>query len=147
MELGGNREELGDERRTGLDNLLEVVEHQQQRAMLDEVPHALLKVAVVLLADPERNGGGCSHGWAIPGVLEGHEVRPVGEVGQEVVRGRERKPGLAGSARSRECYEPSFADEVDDSSELGGSADQRCRRQGQIVGPGIERSNLWEIVG
>jgi hypothetical protein len=103
VKLRGDGEELGDNGRTSLDHLLEVVEDQQQLAMLDELPDALLEVAVVLLADPERRGGGRSHRWAIPSVLEGDEVRPVGEVGQEVVRRRECQPGLAGAARRPIC--------------------------------------------
>ncbi len=137
-------EEIRDERRRGND-LLEVVEHEEQGSSGREFADAMFHVAFHLLSNAQGGGYGGGDHRPIPGILERDEEGAIGEIGQHALCRRQCQSCLAGAAGTRERDQSMLADEPGDLRQLPLPPDERGRRERQIVGPGVQRSDRREL--
>ena len=97
---GRGREQAADVGRR-VEHLLEVVEHEQQRAVRERAGQPVEHAAVGAVGEPERAG---ERREDVPGVAdrgERDEPRAVGELRRQPARELEREPRLADAARAR----------------------------------------------
>jgi hypothetical protein len=127
-EARGRGEKPGDERR-GLEDVLEVVEHEEHVASGERCRHQLVGALRATLAQPERLGHrrrdevGGRHG------READHVRTV-DVPPGAASGQlQREPRLPGAAGAGEREQPRLAEQRGGEGELPLAADQRGERR------------------
>jgi hypothetical protein len=101
----GTSDQEPDEQRGGLDDLLEVVQHQQHMVVPQGLDQALCEWATARLADTERLGDGRRHEVRLGERRQVHEADAVGELRRQLGGHRQRQPGLAHSARTGQRHQ------------------------------------------
>ena len=128
------RQQRGHQRR-GTHNLLEVIEHQQQRFIAQRVLKQLGVRRAALHIQPQRLGNRRAN---LPGQGQGrqrHKAHAVAEIGRQLARDRQAEPGFARAARPRQRQQAHavVAQARPRRSKLGLAPDQRVGRDGQRV--------------
>src|SRR5205823_9122548 len=131
-ELGRRLEELVD-RGCRVDHLLEVVEHQQYRLVTKLILERIQDRTIDALADVEGAGDLRRDQRRIRDGGKLHEEDAVGVVGEAFGRHLERKPRLAGTARTGQRHQPSFVDEGAHLTDLAISAHEARQLYRQVV--------------
>jgi hypothetical protein len=126
-------QELADQLRHRLDQVLAIVEHQQEPALAQHLDHAGDQGPVRLLLDAELSGNGVPDGLRI---ADGGELAQPGAVVVAAAgarRGLQHEPRLADTAHARDVHEPRLAQQARDLGQLPGAAEQRRGRRRQVA--------------
>ena len=127
--------------------LLEVVEHEQDVLSCEVFVNGVLQLPVAGLVQAERLGDGRQQQRGLRDGLQGDEPHAVPEQLDGLRGSVESKSGLARAAGARECYEPHvvvFEQRVE-RLELGAPPDQRRRLRRKVCGTVLERAQLREL--
>ena len=128
-------EEFGDRRRA-LDDLLEVVEHEQHRSCAQTAHDRLALPAALRVADLQRSGDRWDQRVGLAYAGERDEPDPALECRQQALRRREREARLARAAEAEDRHEPLTAGQhVPQRLQLGLATDQPPRVGRQIGRP------------
>jgi hypothetical protein len=125
----GGQQLAHDRRRLG--EVLEVVGHEQQPAVLQVRLQRLDHGLPPVLLDPERSGDGVGHQRRVLLGRERDEVDAVLEVRRQLGCCLEREARLARPTRAGERHEPDAAHQRGQLLDLGATTDQRRRRRRQ----------------
>ena len=133
-----------------LDEMLEVVEHEQHRALAEVVEQLVLRREVAVHAvegELDRLGEGGREEVRRRDGRERYEVDAVRVAVDAASGGLEREPGLAGSARSDEREQAALGvlQQPVDRFEFRRPADERRSRQGEVLHARLERLQQREL--
>jgi hypothetical protein len=125
-------EQLGDERR-GLQQMLEVIEHEERALRAYSGGDPLRQGPVAGLADVELLGDGIGDVRGVTDLGQPHEPDAIGETLPDVLGDLQRQPGFAHASRAGEGDEADrgLAEEAADGGELTGSPDQGRQGYGE----------------
>ena len=135
-EARGPGEQIGHEGYRAED-LLEVIQDQEHLTLTQVLLDASHEIPVRSLPDTEGFRDRRAHRLRVVRVLEGYEDGAVGEPAGQPICGREGDPRLADTTRSREGQERPASHEVGDIGDLDLATDERCRRHGDGIVPGV----------
>ena len=138
------------QKRGALDEMLEVVEHEQHRALAEVVEQLVLRREVAVHAvegELDRLGEGGREEVRRRDGRERYEVDAVRVAVDAASGGLEREPGLARSARSDEREQAAFGvlQQPVDRFEFRRPADERRSRQGEVLHARLERLQQREL--
>ena len=141
LEPRRGRQQLGRER-CRLEQVLEVVEHEEQLAIGEEGLECILARLPAALLQRERLGDRVRHDLRLGHGRQRREPRPVGELAGHGACHLEREARLARAARAGEGQQAHAGaeDQRPDLLELPAAADERGQRRGQLgpaVGAGV----------
>ena len=134
------------EQRRCLDEVLEVVEHQEHRPVADELLEGLGERGRRRLADPERLRDRGNDELRVADGFERHDEDAVGVVLDDLRRRLQRESRLAGARRAGQRQQPHVlaAEQVRDRRELALAADQQRRLHREVRRPALERAQRRE---
>jgi hypothetical protein len=138
---GGRPQQLGDDG-AGVEDLLEVVEHEEQLAVTQRVHERRQDLPVGFGPEPERHGDGRRHQARIADGREVHEEHAVGW--DEATRGLDGQPGLPAASRAGQGEQPRGAQESPDPLQLPVSAHE-ARKGNRQVGRDLQGPRCREL--
>ncbi len=121
-------EERADERGGAVDEMFEIVEHEQEMAIAQGSEHQIRCRAIARILKAEGTGDCCLNETRIAHRREPHEPGAVRELALEQVCHRQREAGFADASRSGERQEPGLAgvEQRANASQVAIAPDQWC---------------------
>jgi hypothetical protein len=146
LQPGTGDQQAGDERR-GRDQVLEVVQQEQQLAVLELLSQALLQRLPAGLPDPECPGDGRPDQERVTDWGQRDEERAVAELVHQRVGGLEGEAGLARTPRAGERQQPRrlLPEQPSDLDQLPLPPDQHGQLGRQVGRPMIQTAHRREV--
>ena len=131
--------------RCRVEDLLEVVEHEEHGPVAQVLGEGLGRGPVAGLDETERAGHDRGDQARLAHLIESHEERPVDERRPQLLGRSDREAGLARPTRAGQRHEPVLAHERDELLDLTLAPDQACQRLGQVAAPRVEGADRREV--
>ena len=138
------RVEQRPDRRTRLDQLFEVVQHEQEIVVSEVFDHGVGQISTGHRPNPQGPGDLGRHERRIAHRTEIDEEHSVGMTIEPFPGDLEREPGLARAAGTRQREQPGAVQQAVDLHDLGRPADEGRTQRGQVRPPRIERPQRGE---
>ena len=138
------RVEQGSDRGTRVDQLLEVVEHEQEVVVTEVFDHRVGQILTGRRPNPQSPGDLSGHERRIAHRSEVDEEHAVGMTVEPFPGDLEREPGLARAAGTRQREQTGAVQQAIDLHDLGRSSDEGRSQRGQVRAPRIERAQRRE---
>ena len=132
--------------RTRIDQLLEVVEHEQEVMVTEVFDHRVGQVLTGRRSNAQSPGDLGGHERRITHRSEVDEEHAVGMTVEPFPGDLEREPGLARATGTRQREQAGAVQQAIDLHDLGRPADEGRSQRGQVRSPRIERAQRREAV-
>jgi hypothetical protein len=128
--------------------VLEIVEHQEELALMEEIRDSFGQGEASAFLHAERPADRRKDEGRVGNGCQRHEESTVREVVEQVRRSLQRKPSLAGTARPGQRQQPHVraSEQVDDIGQLLLATNQRSRLRRKVRRPVVEGRERGKVV-